>query len=92
MNIDNKILEDAIYKFGNLNQWVKAIEELSELIKEISKLIQDDYVEVKIVEEIADVYIMLEQLKIMLNLTDETLQKQIDFKLNRLKGIIKNAT
>lgn len=50
--------------FGGLNQLVVAIEECSELQKEISKIIRKKGDLSNLAEEIADVEIMLEQVKL----------------------------
>ncbi len=59
------ILEQAIHTYGKEKQEIVAIEEMSELQKELSKNIRGEENTDHISEEIADVEIMLEQLKIM---------------------------
>lgn len=59
----NPILRKAIAVYGVENQTIKAIEEMSELIKELSKALLGKADNDHIREEIADVEIMLEQLK-----------------------------
>lgn len=79
---EQEIYEVAIEKYGANHQETKAIEEMSELIKEICKNKDgEDNVE-QIAEEIADVQIMLEQMKILFDCenavcfwTDEKLQR-----------------
>lgn len=53
----------ALNKFGETNQHIKMIEECSELIKAISDKLQGN--EHNISEEIADVQIVLDQIKIL---------------------------
>lgn len=65
-----------LYHYGFENQRLKTIEELSELIQALCK---GDYNNVR--EEVADCFIMLEQLKIYL--CESTIDKIIDEKLNR---------
>ena len=60
---ENEILRMAIHKFGDRAQEEMVIEECSELIQAISKKHRGK--EHNIAEEIADVEIMLEQLKII---------------------------
>ena len=60
-------------------QRLKAAEECSELSAALIRGQRN-----QIIEEMADVYIMLEQLRIIFK-CDETLQKMIKFKLARLK-------
>ena len=75
------ICNKAINTYGNASQKVKAIEEMGELIQAISKSLLDN--ENNVEEEIADVEIMLTQLKIMYNLSD--VENWRNYKLNRLK-------
>lgn len=66
--IDGKILERAIKTYGKAGQLTKAIEEMSELQKELCKAITegtDANARIRIDQEMADVEIMLEQLKII---------------------------
>lgn len=65
------ILSKAIRKYGADMQQVIAIEEMAELTKELCKYKrgQDNFDH--IAEEIADVEIMMEQLKIMFNAHEE---------------------
>ena len=75
------ICNKAINSYGNASQKIKAIEEMGELIQAISKSLLDN--ENNVEEEIADVEIMLTQLKIMYNLSD--IENWRNYKLNRLK-------
>ena len=75
------ICKKAINSYGNASQKIKAIEEMGELIQAISKSLLDN--ENNVEEEIADVEIMLTQLKIMYNLSD--IENWRNYKLNRLK-------
>lgn len=68
---DEKILEKAIHTFGAQMQMTVAIEELSELQKEICKQLRGVDRTVCLAEEIADVEIMLEQLKMLFDCADE---------------------
>ena len=79
MNITSIMsLMDIINYYGKDHQKIKAIEELSELIKAICK---DDKENIK--EEIADVYIMLSQLRIIYRLDDQIIEKIEDEKIKR---------
>lgn len=65
-----KIFSDAIKLYGPTNQFIICVEEIAELIKEISKMARTDnqYTEkdcLSIVDELADVYIMYYQLLIL---------------------------
>ena len=78
----------AIQTFGEKNQTVVAIEELSELQKELCKLLRgncdnDEH----IAEEIADVEIVLCELVEMLGI-DDLVNMYRDFKIRRLQSRI----
>lgn len=81
MNIRNVLLRN-IYKilahYGEERQVLKAIEELIELQQAI---IHDDRENIK--EEIADVYLMLEQVKKMYHFTDTEIIEVVENKVNR---------
>lgn len=77
------ILIDAISKYGESMQFIVALEELGELAKEITKYLRGKGDLQHIAEEMADVEIMLEQVKIMLPVGDMTKQMR-RFKLERL--------
>ena len=97
-----KIFEAAVATFGETNQKVVAIEELSELQKEICKDLRGDGNAAHVAEEIADVSIMLDQLLLMYGNTGdayeirrrklERLEKRIEEEANRrLEEKIKDA-
>lgn len=78
-----KILHTALHGFGAENQRVKCVEEMSELIKELCK---DAYGEGKafhIAEEIADVEVMLDQMKILYD-CESTVDNFKELKLRQL--------
>lgn len=88
----NEILKEAIDYYGEFNQHSVAQEECGELIQAISKWLRavkpSDQLNARnlIRDEMADVYVMLEQLKMMHSITDKELNQQIDYKLVRLRG------
>ena len=59
------IYNSAIDTFGESNQIIVAIEEMSELTQELTKYLRGSANIENITEEIADVEIMIEQLKAM---------------------------
>ena len=62
----NEICKRAIEHFGEVPQKVKATEELSELITELARDINDEHADREsVIDEIADCNIMLRQLTIM---------------------------
>ena len=62
---EREIEQEAIKKYGTRSQIIVAIEELSELTKELTKHLRGEDNINHISEEMADVYIMLEQLGLM---------------------------
>lgn len=64
----HKALKQAVETYGVQSQMIIAVEEMSELTKEISKNIRGQDNLDHMAEEIADVEIMLEQLKIAFDL------------------------
>lgn len=61
-----EIYEQAVRHYGKLNQLIKAMEECGELIRALARWAEGEPVIGNIAEEIADVEIMLEQVKIIL--------------------------
>lgn len=66
---------------------VVAMEELSELQKEISKALRDKADTNHITEEIADVEIVIEKLKKQFNISNSNIEKWKKFKKHRTKNI-----
>ena len=87
------ILEKAIKHYGAKNQMGVACEESAELIQAISKCLRyKDDIEARnnLVEEIADVLIMIDQLKIIVNIKDYEIVCYRKYKLERLERRIEN--
>ena len=82
------ILKQAIHTFGKDMQLNVAVEEFSELTKEICKHKRGADNKQNIIEEMADCYIMLEQMKIMFGVSDVALSLEIHKKIERLKNTI----
>ena len=84
-------IEKAIAVYGKDMQLNVAVEELSELIKEICKYKRGaDNLE-NIVEEIADCYIMIEQLISMLDINYSQVYSQMRLKIKRLEDRLKEG-
>ena len=79
-----EILKKAIDTYGINAQLDMCVEEMSELTKEICKHKRGANNRDSIIEEIADVSIMIEQLKLMFNINDFEMHDVIDGKVNRL--------
>ena len=86
MTSTNKMrCKSVISHYGTDKQSLKACEELAELIRSISKLrfkLSDENVE-NLKEEIADVEIMIEQMKHLYNVSDEEIDRIVEQKLDR---------
>lgn len=68
------------------HQSLKCAEEMAELQVLILQDANSNYEKVPIVdivEEIADVYIMLEQVKMIYHITDDDIKRIVDYKLKR---------
>lgn len=76
----------AVANYGREHQMDKAVEELGELLTEVARYKQDVGRKNALVGEMADVTIMLEQLKIIAGISDEYLEDVISYKLGRLAG------
>lgn len=84
-----KIYKAAIQTFGKREQKLMAIEEMSELTKEICKDFRQRNNRECILDEITDVSIMLEQLIMIYDFKPNELSKQKQMKLLRLQRTIK---
>ena len=71
-------------------QLIVAIEELSELQKELCKTLRGNINKENIIEELADVYIMLDQVKIYFSITSNEVEEMIDKKIERTKERLLN--
>ena len=90
-----KIMKKALEKNGKFKQSVIAMEECSELIKAISKMIRyssdEDSVcmyKDNLIEEMADVYIILDELKMMYDILEFDIEQMINQKIDREEGRI----
>ena len=82
-DIDHReVYEQAVEEWGREAQIMMAIEECSELIKELTKLYRGDTVDQNVAEEVADVEIMMEQMRILFG--DKNVHKHKLRKLDRL--------
>lgn len=82
---EDKELYDKLIKQYGTTQMIVAIEELSELQKEVCKAFRNKYKKDDMLGEIADVYIMLEQLKLYFNISDEEVINTIEQKNKRTR-------
>lgn len=87
-----EILKTTISKYGKTIQTFVAIEEMSELIKELSKDMRGQNNHGALLEEVADVYLVLEQIQIMHDISDEELNGIIVKKMKRLEERLRGET
>lgn len=80
-----KTLERAIEVYGKDMQLTVAVEELSELIKELCKHKRGSENREAIIEELADCCIMLEQIKIIFNIRTAEITRKVIEKTERLE-------
>lgn len=83
-------LEYILQTYGANNQILKAVEELTELTEVLIKMVNKGDSLEHLVDELADVYIMLEQIKIACCIEPEQLDEQINEKIIRQLKRIKN--
>lgn len=81
----NNIYEEIIKKFGEEKQIIVAIEELSELQKALCKYLRNGELTYNLLEEMADVKIIIEELKIIFDIDDSQIESEINKKLERTK-------
>ncbi|MBQ8371541.1 MAG: hypothetical protein IJX38_01190 [Clostridia bacterium] len=79
------LLKRTVETFGKDMQLTVACEELSELIKELCKNKRGDDNREAIIEELADCYIMMEQIEIIFGIDALSLHKRMVEKLARLE-------
>jgi NTP pyrophosphatase (non-canonical NTP hydrolase) len=75
----------AIDKYGKAHQMTVAIEELAELTKELTKALRGKGNDRNICDEIADVEIVVAELKLMIPNSQKQVQLFKQFKLKRLQ-------
>jgi len=68
---EKKVFEKALNRFGAIAQIVMVFEEMSELQKALCKHLRGTGPRLNIAEEIADVEIMLDQMKLHFGLEDQ---------------------
>jgi NTP pyrophosphatase (non-canonical NTP hydrolase) len=87
---ETAICQLAVNVYGKTSQCTVCMEEMAELTKELSKNLRGQDNTAHIAEEIADVEIMLEQLKLMFSIRDEVTQQRT-VKLQRLDNRISQS-
>ena len=82
-----KTMQTALDKWGLAAQVGQTVEECAELIvalqKHVNRTPSPETVE-NIIDEIADVEMMLAQMRLILDIDDDTLRKRIEYKFEKL--------
>ena len=85
------VYEEAIATYGIERQIMMAVEEMAELTKELAKSFRPGGTTLeKLVDEIADVTIMVEQLRLGFD-ANQRVQDRIDYKVQRLAKRLEEA-
>lgn len=82
---ENNVYQGAVDAYGKQSQEWMIVEELSELTKEICKHQRGENNTQHIIEEIADVMIMIEQAKLIYQIDDTDIKNAIEKKTERLR-------
>ena len=85
-----EVYKEALWMFGQETQLVVALEELSEIQKEICKAMRGFVNPALLAEEVADATIMLEQLRYIFSI-DPFVDQMVDTKIRRLVQRIEAA-
>lgn len=85
------VLHEAISVYGINSQLWMAVEEMSELTKEICKERRKKSSLEKITDEIADVTVMIEQLKMIFGISDDMVNARIQYKVKRLESRLRQG-
>lgn len=85
-----KVYLNALIAYGDRAQMIVALEELSELQKEICKILRGGEDISHLAEEIADATIMLEQLRLMFSINEDVC-RFMDAKVMRLDERLKGT-
>lgn len=95
MSIDlDAACQKAIDTFGEHEQMNMVGEECAELISELNRFRRARSDRMNVVSEMADVYIVCKQLRMMLNVSDEAFVEMIHSKVKKLDrrlGAVKNV-
>ena len=84
--MNERYIKEIVEHYGNERQKLKAIEELTELVEIIAKDLNRKEIKNQrehILEEIAEVMIMVEQLKLVYGFSDDEVSEMVKHKLRR---------
>lgn len=88
----NIAYREFLREWGEASQLIMAIEEAAELQKEITKHLRGEDNLRFILEEVADVEVMLEQLKLMFKFSQKVVDEQKEIKIKRALAKIRDYT
>ena len=94
MHMNNKTLyEDAIKHWGQELQIGMFHEEIAELIKAINKYRRSHNLldHLNIIKELADVKVMTEQIQVMFDISDASIDSQYDLKIKKFESMLINS-
>jgi len=83
-------LRQIIRHYGDVPQLVKSIEESAEFIQAMTKYLGDAKERDHVIDEMADLFVMLKQVAIILHIPKEHIQERMDFKIKRTLDRIKD--
>lgn len=89
---DEITLAKAIAHYGKQKQVIKAIEEMSELQKELCKDLIGCGSRANITEELADCYITMKQIMMIYGISLNDVDKQVGRKIKRLEERLNRGT
>ena len=92
MSSNHELMKEVIKHYGKEIQTFVAIEEMSELMKELSKDMRGEQNRDQIIEELADVYIMLDQIQIMHDIDLNDVFKVMNKKCDRIRERIEHES
>lgn len=81
----NELLRKNISRNGTNKELVIIMEELAELSQQVSKVFRDQHDPMHLLEEVADVYICLEELMMIAGIDYDALSAAVAVKLNRIE-------
>lgn len=90
--MQKSVIDEAIKVNGPQMQQVVAMEELAELQKEVSKMIRNKGNRAHLIEEIADVHIVLAMLMKIHNIHEDEVQNEVTKKIERLNNRLSEGT
>ncbi|MBA7493369.1 hypothetical protein ES702_03927 [subsurface metagenome] len=93
MTIDDfNLFKECVIRWGNTSQLLMAIEEMNELSVELCHQLRANkpHDVDRIIEEITDVKLMMDQIQFIFNISDGKLDIMRSKKIQRLKKLLKN--